>query len=178
MNQEELLNVYNDVKEQIDTAPESPVPYPVVQNEKMSVIGDANETEINPRDFKIEFEFPKGTVNGKETDTGVLKEIDFKDIWITPRQRSKVVAAVCKLMPFFRKIDENGDREYTREEVEELMAEFGDEMIDNLYDLVAMVLKIDPTIVDFMTYRSAIDASVKILNNFPEVINEAMAFFS
>lgn len=178
MTQDELLKTYDEIKEGIDNAPESPVPFPVVKDDKVNVIGDANETQINKRDFKIVLKLP-AEVDGDNDGKGyTLKEVEFKDVFITPRQSAKVVSSLCRLMPFFRKIEENTAKEYAENEVVELLAEFGDEFVDSMYDLVAKVLKIDPSLVDFMTQASVINATVKIINDYPEVINEAEAFFS
>lgn len=178
MIQEELLSTYNEVKNGIDQAPESPVPFPVIKDEKMSVIGDANETQINDHDFKITFRLPDGVSDGQKVEGGVLKEVEYKNVFITPRQSGKVVASLCKMLPFFRKIVDNGAEEYTQDEVVELLAEFGDEFVDDMYDLVAKVLKIDDALIDYMTPGSAMQATVQIITQYPEVVNEAEAFFS
>lgn len=177
MRQEELLTAYEEIKEGIDKAPESPVPFPVVKDEKMSVIGDANETQINKHDFKITFRLPEGVAEGQKVAGGVLKEIEYKDVFITPRQSGKVVSSLCRMLPFFRKIVDKGVGEYTQEDVQELMAEFGDEFVDDMYDLVAKVLKIDDALIDYMVPASAVAATVKIVTDYPEVVNEAEAFF-
>ena len=178
MKQEELLHAYEEIKEGIDAAPESPVPFPVVKDEKMSVIGDANETQINKHDFKITFRLPEGVSDGEKVDGGVLKEVEYKNVFITPRQSGKVVSSLCKMLPFFRKIVDNGVTEYTHDDVIELLAEFGDDFIDDMYDLVAKVLKIDDALIDYMVPASAVSATVQIVTQYPEVVNEAEAFFS
>lgn len=177
MTQDELLKTYDELNDRLEAAPDSPVPFPVVKDEKMSVVGDANETEINKRDFVIEFRFPEGIANGEKVAGGVLKRVEYKNVFITPRRSGKVVASLCRLLPFFRKLAEDGEHSFTREEVEEILALYGDEFIDNMYDLVAKVLQIDENLVDYMTQKSVINASVKIFTDYPEVLNEAEAFF-
>lgn len=178
MQQEELLKAYEEIKEGIDKAPESPVPFPVVKDDRMSVVGDANETQINKHDFKIRFRLPEGVVDGQKVDGGVIKEIEYKDVFITPRQSGKVVTSLCRMMPFFRKIVDNGVEEYSSDEVAALLAEFGDDFVDNMYDLVAKVLKVDDALVDYMTPNSVVSATAQILTNYPEIVNETEAFFS
>lgn len=178
MNQEELLHAYDEIKEGIDAAPESPVPFPVIRDEKMTVVGDANETEINKHDFKIMFRLPEGVAEGQKVAGGVLKEIEYKDVFITPRQSGKVVSSLCRMLPFFRKIVDKGVEDYTQEDIVEMMAEFGDDFVDDMYDLVGKVLKIDDALIDYMLPGSAVDATAKIVRNYPEVVNEAEAFFS
>ena len=178
MQQEELFKAYDDIKEGIDNAPNSTVPFPVVKDEKLSVIGDANETQINKHDFKIMFRLPKGISEGKEIQGGVLKEVEYKDVFITPRQSGKVVASLCRMLPFFRRIVDKGVAEYTQEDVIQMLAEFGDEFVDDMYDLVGKTLKIDDALLDYMLPTSAVEATVKIVTEYPEIVNEAEAFFS
>lgn len=177
MKQEELFAVYEDIKEGIDKAPESPVPFPVVKDDKMSVIGDANETQINKHDFKIKFRLPEGVAEGEKVDGGVLKEIEYKDVFITPRQSGKVVSSLCRMLPFFRKIVDKGVADYTQEDIVEMLAEFGDDFVDDMYDLVAKTLKIDDALIDYMLPGSAVEATSQIIRNYPEIVNEAEAFF-
>lgn len=182
MNQEQLLDAYRKIEEGIDNAPESPTPYPIVKDEKLHVIGDANETQVNKRDFKITFRLPEGAAEGKKVEGGIEKEIEYKNVFIAPRQSGKVIASLCRMLPFFRKIIDTGEGKegvsFTQEEVTSMLAEFGDEFVDDMYDLVAKVLKIDDALIDYMTPESALQATTKIISDFPEVVNEAEAFFS
>lgn len=180
MLQEELLKTYADMKESLDSAPESPVPFPVVKDEKLSVIGDANETQINRHDFTITFKFPVGTVEG-QTESIVRKK-EFKNVFITPRKSMRVISIVCRMMPFFRKIvDDNGTskiEKYSLEEIVGLIGEHGTVFSNDMYDLVAGVLDIDDDVVDFMEPDSVLNATAQIFREYPELINEAEAFFS
>ena len=178
MQQDELLKAYEEIKEGIDKAPESPVPFPVIHDEKMSVIGDANETQINKHDFKIQFRLPEGVADGEKIDGGILKEVDYKDVFITPRQSGKVVSSLCRMLPFFRRIVDKGVADYTQEDIVQMLAEFGDDFVDDMYDLVGKTLKIDDALLDYMLPSSAVQATVKIVTEYPEIVNEAEAFFS
>lgn len=178
MQQEELFKAYEDIKEGIDNAPNSTVPFPVVKDDKMSVIGDANETQINKHDFKIQFRLPEGVAEGEKIDGGVLKEVEYKDVFITPRQSGKVVSSLCRMLPFFRKIVDKGVADYTQEDIVEMLAEFGDDFVDDMYDLVGKTLKIDDALIDYMLPGSAVQATVQIVTGYPEIVNEAEAFFS
>ncbi len=182
MNQEELLQGYEVIKEGIDSAPESPTPFPVVKDEKLSVVGDANETQLNKHDFKITFRLPEGVADGQKVDGGVLKEIEYKDVFITPRQSGKVISALCRMLPYFRKIEEKRGEaevsEYTKDEIFEILAEFGDDFVDTMYELVGKTLQIDDALIDYMLPSSAMEATARIITEYPEIVNEAEAFFS
>lgn len=177
MLQEELLKSYEEMNDAMEKAPESTTPFPVMKNDKMYVVGDANETKINNHDFSITFRLPKGTVDGEEVNGGVLKTVEYKDVFVTPRQSGKVISAYCRMLPFFRKYREGDLESYSHEDVVEMLSEYGNEFVDALYDLVASVLQIDEALVDYMLPSSAISATAQILHEYPEIINEGESFF-
>ena len=160
---------YKDIDEGLDKATESVVPFPVV-DEEMMVVGDANKTELNKHDFKITFKVPDGD--------GYKKHVkEYTGVYITPRQQVRINKAIVALMPYFRKPDDGSVSEYTTEEKLKIMNEFGDEIVDIMYELVAAVLKIDPVLTDYMTLDSVMNASVKIIRMYPEMVNEGDTFF-
>lgn len=166
-------NEYKSIDEAIDQAQESVVPFPVSTEEELSVVGDANKTEINKHDFKIEFLIPE---DGKYVSC--TKE--FKGVYITPRQNVSIVKAVTTLLPFFRKTRNGEVGKYTEAEKREIAMKFDQSVYDVMYDMVNVVLgidKIDPQLVDLMTPQSVLDATIKILLQYPEMVNEADTFF-
>lgn len=163
-------NEYKTIDEALDSAQESVVPFPVSTEEELSVVGDANKTELNKHDFTIEFLIPQ---QGKYTS--YTKE--FKDVYITPRQNVSIVKAVTTLLPFFRKTNKGEVTEYTEAEKREIASKFDQSVYDAMYDMVSVVLKIDSELADYMTPKSVLDATVKILLSYPEMVNEADTFF-
>ncbi len=178
MNQEELLHGYEAISEGLHEAENSDTPFPVVQDGKISAIGDANKTEINKHDFTITFKLPEGVSGGQKVNGGVLKEVEYKDVFVSPRRAAKVTSAICKLLPYFRKVAESGKVEdYTTDEIIELVADWSDDMIDTMYDVVANFLGVDEQLVDFMQPSSVLKALVQIVREYPEVMNESDVFF-
>lgn len=175
MLQDELLKTYEEIDQAIEDAPESTVPFPVVKDEKLNVVGDANETQINKKDFKIKFKFPKGSISGKDEE--VVKEVEYNNIFISPRRSIEVISIMCRMMPFFHKIDGTDIEKYSRDEMMALVGEYGHVFARDMYDLVACVLGIDEKLYDFIEPVSAMQASVQIFREFPEVVNEAETFF-
>lgn len=161
---------YREIDEAIDKAQESVVPFPVQTEDELSVVGDANRTELNKHDFKIEFLVPQ---QGKYAS--YIKE--FKGIYITPRQNVSIVKAFTSLMPFFRKPDGSAITSFTEAEKREIASKFDQPLYDAMYDLVAVVLNIDPDLKDYMTPQSVMEAVIKILLQYPEMVNEADTFF-
>ena len=179
MNQEELLKGYEAIKEGLDNAVDSDTPFLVVKDEKASVIGDANKTEVNKHDFTIVFKLPEGVSDGQKVDGGVLKEVEYKNVFVAPRRATKVTSALCRLLPYFRKVADNGDVEdYTVAEVLQMIGEWDDELIDTMYYVVSTFLDVDERLVDYMQPSSVVKAMSQIVREYPEVMNESDVFFS
>ena len=179
MNQEDLLKGYQEIKEGIEDATQDDTPFIVSKDDQLSVVGDANKTEINKHDFKIVFKLPEGAVDGKKVNGGVLKEVEYKDVFIAPRRATKVTSAICRLLPYFRKVSEDGNIEdYDAEDIFKLVGDWNDEIIDTMYYVVATFLDVDERLVDYMQPSSVLKAVVQIIKEYPEVINESDVFFS
>lgn len=172
MTQEELLNI----RDGIDKAQDSTVPFAIVKDENVIVAGDANETKPNPRDYEIVFRTPKEQPDGSIIEErGVLKR---KNVFIKPRQEMKAVKLIAQLLPYFRKVNADGTvGNYTDDQILELVAEMEDRVFDTMYDLVATVLEIDPGVKDYMEPGSVIVAVDKIIRSNPSTVNEADTFF-
>lgn len=164
------LKEFKALGEALDAAEESVVPFPVA-GEELAVVGDANATEINKHDYKITFRVPK---DGKYAH----KTVEYKDVYITPRQDAQVMKALTVFIPYFRKLKDNGDVEkMTEEEVTSVFRFLGDDFFDAVYDVVAAVLRIDNDLKNYMTPDSAIEAATQIITDFPETVNAADTFF-
>ena len=170
--QEAILNI----KDGLDKAQDSVVPFAVVQGDDIAVAGDANETKANPRTYEIEFRVPQKKDDG--TYEEISKSVEYKNVFITPRQEMKAVKLIAQLMPYFRKINNNGTvGEFTNEEMLDLIGEMEDKVIDTMYDLVATVLNIDPALKDYMMPGSVLVSVERIIRSNPATVNEADTFF-
>ena len=165
---------YLKIVDAIEDAGESDRPY-LVHEEEPIIVGDANDTQVNKTDFKVKFRLPKKE-DGKITYEH--KEIEYNDVFITPRMDMKIVRAVGELTPFFRKVNEDGEIEnFSPEEAGEIVESLSDEIIDHLYDLVGSVLNINPSLRPYMTVASVFENTAAIIRAFPEAYNEGEAFF-
>lgn len=168
---------YDALLEAIDKAQESVRPFTVVKGDTLAVVGDANDTKVNKYTYEIKFERPaydeEGNLTGKSFETKT-----YKNVFITPRQQTRVVKILTMILPYFRKVNENGEIEqYTPFELGEIFATMDEEIYDLMYDLVAIVLGIPKEDRDYMSFVSVISNALKILTEFPEVVNEAESFF-
>ena len=165
---------YFKVVDAMDEAQESDRPY-LIHEEEPIVVGDANETEVTPTDFKVLFRIPKKE-NNKVTYE--YREIEYNDVYITPRMDMKIVRVMSELTPFFRKVNEKGEVEkYTDDEAMKIVESLDDEILDHMYDLVGSVLRIDRRLVPFIELAAVLDNVTQIIHAFPEVYNESEAFF-
>ena len=170
MTQKEIL----EFKQSLDKAEESVVPFAVVKDDELNVVGDANETQVNPYTYKITFRIPDmsdGTVKFAE------KTAEFDNVYVTPRNEMRVVKIIAQLLPYFKKINKDKVEEYTNEELLDIVASMEDEVVDGMYTLVATVLGIDPKLKDFMIARDVIAATTQIIATNPSAVNEADTFF-
>lgn len=171
MTQNEVL----EFKKALDSAEESVVPFAVAKDNELNIVGDANETKVNPFDYKITFRIPDtsdGTVKYSE------KTAEFKNVYVTPRNEMRVVKTIAQLLPYFRKIKEDGTvGEFTNDELLEVVATMEDEVIDSMYTLVSTVLGIDPKLRDYMIAKDVIAATTQIIMTNPSAVNEADTFF-
>lgn len=167
---------YDAILAALDKAQESTRPFLVVSNENLAVAGDANDTKLNKYDYEIEFRKPvyeNGTLTGYEDETK-----EYKNVFVTPRQQSKIVKILAHILPYFRKVSEDGSIEnYTDYELAEIFANFEEEVYDLMYELCAVVFGIPKEEKEYMKMSSVIVSAIRFIGNTPELANEAESFF-
>lgn len=168
---------YDALLEAINKAQESTRPFTVVKGDNLAVVGDANDTQLHKFEYEITFKKPtfdeEGNLVGKTTETKT-----YKNVFIAPRQQSRVVKILTMILPYFHKVNEDGSlSNYTTLELAEIFANFDESIYDMMYELVAYVLHIPQEEKDYMVWSSVVGASVRICVEFPEVVNEAESFF-
>lgn len=165
---------YRTIEEAFDSAEQDDTPFLVATEDELVVVGDANKTEIDPHDFKIQFRLPPEKPGEKER----VVDKEYKGVYIKPRQRTRLVKALTAIKPFFKKVEENGGlMSLSPEEVAVLLMQSDEEMFDLMYDLVGAALGIDPALVDYMEPLSVLDATANIIHAFSDAANES-DFFS
>lgn len=171
MNQED----YKKIKEAIDSAQDSVAPFPVMDGDELAVVGDANETQLNKHTYEMRFKVPIEE-DGKRKI--VIKKVEYKDVYVTPRQEPKIVQSIVELLPFFKKIKEDGTvGELTEEESWQILCDMDQAIYDNMYALVGNFLHIDRSLWDYMVAGDVVGVVVGILSDFHETVNEADTFF-
>lgn len=168
LTQDELLKM----KDAVDRASESTIPFPIVKDNAVAVAGDPNKTELNKQDFTISFRIPDGK-------GGYLsREVEYKDVYLTPRRALTASRLITSLMPLFRKTKSDGTiDEYTDEEMIALVNSMDENVIDLMYKLVASVVGVNDELAEFMIPKSVLDAILKIFTVYPDLVNTGDAFF-
>lgn len=170
------IQQYEGIEEALDAAESSVTPFPVVSDDEIAVVGDANATQLNKHNFKVGFRVPVQQEDGSVKY--VRREKEFKDVYITPRDDATIARMISALLPMFKKIRDDGGLEaYTKDEQLDILRRFDGEILDRVYDTVAAVLHISDDLKPFMYPMDAIDAATQILTVFPEAVNEADTFF-
>lgn len=165
------MESYERIDEGIEKAASSVIPFQVTQDNELAVVGDANATELNKHDFKITFKLPDE--NGYKEYTK-----EFKGVYLKPRHETRLVKLVTALLPYYRKVTgDGGVVRYEPAEQEQIKQAFSEEIYDLMYDMVATVLGIDEDLKDYMLQKSVVEATVQIIEMFPELVNESDTFF-
>lgn len=179
ITQEEFLKIANNLKK----AEEDDTPFIVVKDDEVAVVGDANKTELKKNTYNLSFRFPLEDERFKTEDSKVvgsfyLTEIEFKDVFISPRKDLKIVASVMKIMPYFKKLYADGTlADRTNDELFAVFTSMSDEVLDAIYLLVQCVMGIPNDIIDNLLPSSALYACAKLIEDYPEIFNEADVFF-
>lgn len=180
ITKEELKKINDSIKK----AEEDTTPYPVVMDGKVRVVGDANRTEVKSRDYTVKFRFPKEYEKYFEGEVSevigdyIIVETEYKNVHISPRSDMKILAAISKIFPFVKKLGDDGSvSEMTDAELIDMCLNMPNEIEDAMYILTASILGVDEDIRDWMLATSVFDFVSRFIDDFPEVANEADAFF-
>ena len=176
---------FEEIKRRFDEAENDDTPYAIVANDEIGIVGDPDKTEQKKGEYTIRFGFPntpewREHIDPKEifkeTENYIGVEKTFKNVFISPRRHSIVISAFTELYAFFNYITDDGEiRELTEEEIP-MALQMLDENIDAVYKAVASVIGIDADIAEWMFQTDATTALLKMIKDFPEIVNETDFF--
>ena len=168
---------YDGIKKALDNAQESVIPFPVINDDELAVVGDANKTELKRFDYAVTFEKPvyeDGKLAGMNRETKT-----YENVFVKPRQNTQIVKWLASMLPYFYKVDEEGNQvEYTKLEMLSIFGRLDGEILDIMYELVAAILGISNEDKDYMVGSSVMETVLKFIEDNPQTANEAMTFFS
>lgn len=183
------MEQFEQLREATEKAQSDDTPFLVVNSDEMHVKGDPNKTEVNPKDYTLQFAFP----NTKEFQARIARNNDkvvreigeyvvvertYKGIYVTPRNIGKAVTAFALVEQFFNKITEDGEvKPFSTKEIEQLFDVINHEIGDATYEVCASVLRIPYDEIEWILPLSAIETAIRIIANNPSIMNEADLFF-
>lgn len=169
ITQDQLIQL----REAKEAANESDIPFPIVKDGNIAVVGDANKTELNKHDFKLAFLVPNKNGDGYDR-----KIVEYKNVWLKPRQAVTVQRLMTALLPLFYKVKENGSvQEMNDDEMMAVVNMYEGTVLDQIYHLVAVVLGVDERLVDYIDPGSALEAYRQIMKSYPDVTKASDSFF-
>lgn len=191
MKQEDLLkskvSVDNliDLQESMEKAEHDDTPFPVVTDDGVNVVGDANKTQVKTRNYSIRFRFPKEREQDfdekdiiQRVGDYIIVSVDFDDVHIVPRRDTEIVTAIVRILPYIKEMNEDGSiRPKTNSEMLEMVRRVNKDIGDDIYNVVAAVLNVDDSLKDYMLFDDVMDMLTKLPDDFPEAFNEADGFF-
>lgn len=175
----------------IEEARKDETPYIGIKDDELHVLGDPNKTEIKPADYTVSFSFPntkewrdRCKANGDEIGETTKDERYFfatrkyGNVYLSPRRIGAVVSILACIESLLYKITENGDlKELTREEMHSVLQTLNGQMLDEVYELVATVLRIPFDEMEWLLPLNTCMVAVQIAYNNPSPVNEADLFF-
>jgi len=179
MKAKDFLAINNQIKK----TNEDSTPFLISKDEELIVVGDANQTIVKRNDYTIKFRMLKEDLEvipdgAQEVGDYYVFSLIFDGITITPRSDLKIVDAIFKILPFFNQLKEDGSIEdSSREELLSIFAHAKEEIHLAMYNLVATFLGIDDHLGEHMLPFSVVGALNQLIDNHPEIFNEADVFF-
>ena len=193
MKQDDLFNKGNPtlddmlaIQKSMEKAHEDDTPFPIVTKQgDVGVIGNPNKTEIKRHDYTILFRFPNAVADelniaeeaiAKRLPSSVYVNIEYTDVQILPRYDLEIQAALVRIFPYFLNIKDKWAEAKTPEELFEETKHLCKEIGDDLYDAVAVIVGVDRDLEYYMDFDCVVSTFTKLINDFPEIVNEAEGF--
>ena len=178
-----LSDAYDVMKDTMDKAEESTVPYAVVTDESVKVLGDANNTKSVKSDYVVSFFMPKDKVENKDVGVKAGDRIiimkEYKDIELTVEKQVVISSYLAELVPYFYKPTQDGKViDYEEAEQIEIRKYFADEkFLNSLKVIIQVLLDLKDEEAQYVSYGTLLRIVTQLFKEHPEVINEAYSFF-
>lgn len=179
---EQMKEIDNSLKK----AEESDNPFLVVGDDELAVVGDANKTERKSKSYTLACRFPKvlgDTIREnikitKEVGNYVFGEYTVENVYLSPREDFRVISAISKIYPYFKKLkDDGGVEDLSEKEMLELAINMEKEVRDAMYEVVGAFLQLTDEFLCCILTSSIFETLLQLIYDFPEAFNEADVFF-
>lgn len=177
-----------EIQEKLDETPKDDTPFMVVTKNGEYVAGDPNKIDYKSHDYAVRFRFPKSMAKDRIDPKDIIQTIgdyvivrfEFTDVHIKPKNDVDVIAAIVRILPYFKTMDATDFtvKNKTTEELIQLVKTVNDDIGIDMYDVVAAVLDVDKSIKDYMILTDVLAIIKQLPEDFPEAFNEADSFFA
>ena len=148
---------------------------------KMSVVGDPNETKPTKGNYKLSFLYPADMVSAEDKarmkyqeDTDeYLAVVNYENCRVKPLYRTKITLLVSRILSDMGVIDKDG---YTSDFVNNAAGEVLVEHIEDLAEIARMVLRVPRDQFEYMNDEGLAEFFSQLLMNEPNLIKEAVVF--
>lgn len=178
-----LAESYDSLKESMDKAEQSTVPFPVVTpDDEIKIVGDANNTTPVVSSYVVSFLIPISkapNLNAPTVGNNKLYVHEYKDITLPVEKAVVISSYVSELIPYFYKPKEDGEVvEYEMKEQIEIRKNFADEsFLNNLRNIVKALLDMEDDLLQYVTYKTLLSITLQLFDEHPEIVNESFSFF-
>lgn len=173
------LEQYEGIKAALDKAQETDIPFTVVNDDELAVVGDANKTELRRYEYEITFTRPGYDADGNLKDDPEVETKKYENVFVKPRMTTRIVKLLASMLPYFYKVDEDGNQEsYTKLEQIKILGSLDSAIYDLMYELVALILDIPAKDIDYMDGSTVLNTIMKFIDDNPNIAREAQLFFS
>lgn len=181
MTPEQFMEISNNLKK----AEADDTPYPVVNEEKVYVVGDPNKTEMKKHSYTIQFRYPRskqpyfqGIESAKVVGSFIIFDVEYTDISVPAAKDLKLITSITKMMSFFKKIEDDGGVEnLSGDEMIALLESVDEDILDSVYAVIGAFLAIGEDELSHVLIPCAFETVNKLIGDFPEVFNEGDAVF-
>lgn len=178
MTEKDLMKIQEAMRE----AEKNDTPFAIVDGQGgVSVIGDPNKTELKKYSYTVRFRVPSQfasmvgggseIVNGKYT----VAEIVYPDVYISPRNDLILINCLNDLKGFLVEVLPDGEtKDRSASELAPIiLSNITNKVILNaMYEFVGTAIGVSEPLIPMMMYESVFENFVKLIGDFPELINE------
>ena len=164
MMQEDVL----EIAHKLSCIYEDDTPFLMRKGNELFVIGNAIKTAVKKNDYTLDF----------ESESGEIYQEKFCNKGISPRRNFTIMDTIFRLFLIFYDISENGEVTIRTEEELLQLVEIEPETVYNfIKDVVRALLDVEPITLKNAQPSSIVKTLSKIIDNHPEIFNEADIFY-
>lgn len=178
MTEKDLMKIQEAMRD----AEKNDTPFAIIDGDGgVSVVGDVNKTEFKKYSYTVKFRVPsqfasmlhdgEAIVGGKYT----VAKIVYPDVYISPRKDIILLNCLNDLKGFLIEVLPDGEtKDRSPEELTSIiMSNITNKVVLNaMYEFVGTAIGVSDVLIPMMTYDSVFENFIKLVNDFPELINE------